>query len=183
MKRLLAPATAQDYDKGMAAYKRGDYAVALREWRPLAEEGKAPAQLALGRLYLNGLGVSQDKVLGAKLIRQAAEKGHSFAQAYLALLFQRGEGVQQDFAEMGKWLWLAAEQGETRAMYSVAHNFNFGFDVPQDYALAHTWYNLAASFGDQDAREDREYLAKKMTREQIAEAQRMAREWLEVHPQ
>ncbi len=58
---LTAPAWA-GVDEAVAAYERGDYATALREWRPLAEQGVASAQHNLGILYGNGLGVSQDSV-------------------------------------------------------------------------------------------------------------------------
>ncbi len=45
---LTAPAWGQDFEKGRDAYMRGDYATALREWRPLAERGHADAQFKLG---------------------------------------------------------------------------------------------------------------------------------------
>ncbi len=53
---LTAPAWA-GFDEGVAAAKRGDYATALREWRPLAEQGNANAQLLLGTMYDEGLGL------------------------------------------------------------------------------------------------------------------------------
>ncbi len=56
---LTAPAWA-GWDEGFAAYKRGDYATALREWRTLAKQGNANAQLLLGVMYDIGLGVRQD---------------------------------------------------------------------------------------------------------------------------
>ena len=36
---LSSPVAAQDFQKGFAAYKAGDYATALQEWTPLAEAG------------------------------------------------------------------------------------------------------------------------------------------------
>ena len=56
-----------------------------------------------------------------------------------------------------------------------------GEGVPQDYVQAHMWFNLAASKGDENGRKNRDIVAKKMTPTQIAEAQRLAREWLEKH--
>ena len=52
-----------------------------------------------------------------------------------------------------------------------------GRAVPQDYVLAHMWWNLAAAQGDKDAAKNRDIIGKRMTRTQIAEAQRLAREW------
>ncbi len=57
---LTAPAWA-GLDEGRAAFQRGDYATALREWRPLAEQGVAEAQYNLGVMYGNGEGVPQDE--------------------------------------------------------------------------------------------------------------------------
>ncbi len=45
---------------GVAAFNRGEYATAFREFRPLAEQGTAEAQFNLGRVYGEGLGVPQD---------------------------------------------------------------------------------------------------------------------------
>ncbi len=55
--------------------------------------------------------------------------------------------------------------------------YSKGWGVPQDYVQAHMWYNLAAERGLKLGREYRDSLAKQMTPEQIAEAQRLAREW------
>ena len=49
--------------------------------------------------------------------------------------------------------------------------------VPQDYVLAHLWFNLAAAQGDANAVDNRDIAASKMTRDQLAEAQRLARDW------
>ena len=52
-----------------------------------------------------------------------------------------------------------------------------GHGVPQDYAMAHMWFNLAAAAGDTDAISNRDFVAERMAPDQIAEAQRLAREW------
>ena len=62
---LTAPAWA-GLDEGVAAYKRGDYATALREWRPLAKQGNAKAQFVLGVMYDKGRGVPQDYAKAGK---------------------------------------------------------------------------------------------------------------------
>jgi uncharacterized protein len=53
-------AQAQDFAKGLAAYETGDFATALKEWQPLAEQGDASAQFNLGVMYY---GVVQDYAL------------------------------------------------------------------------------------------------------------------------
>ncbi len=71
---LIRPAWA-DFQDGLAAYQRGDYQTALREWRPLAEQGYAPAQYNIGSMYKNGHGVPQDYAEAARWYRRAAEQG------------------------------------------------------------------------------------------------------------
>ena len=69
-----------DYNKGWEAYNSGDYATALREWRPFAEQGDAVAQSNLGAMYYNGQGVSQDYKTALKWYTLAAEQGDVSAQ-------------------------------------------------------------------------------------------------------
>ncbi len=65
-------AYAQDSQKAKTAYENGDYAIALKEWRPLAEQGDADAQNALGEMYRSGNGVTQDDKEAMKWVRLAA---------------------------------------------------------------------------------------------------------------
>ena len=71
---LAAPAWA-GFDEGVAAYERGDYATALREFRPFANQGYAAAQFNLGIMYDEGQGVPQDYAEALKWYRKAAEQG------------------------------------------------------------------------------------------------------------
>ena len=72
-----------DCEDGQDAYKRGNFAEALRLWRPLADGGNADAQLGLGRLYDNGVGgVPLDHVQAATWYRKAAEQGNVLAQLH-----------------------------------------------------------------------------------------------------
>ena len=71
---------AADFQKGYAAYQSGDYATALREWTPLAEQGKASAQFNLGVMYDKGQGVPEDDKAAVKWYRLAAEQGDANAQ-------------------------------------------------------------------------------------------------------
>ena len=101
---VAAPAWAGS-QAGLEAYERGDYATALKEWRPLAAQGDGVAQYNLGFMY------------------------------------SEGQGVQQD------------------------------------YVQAHMWISLAAAQDKESYREARALLAKRLTPAQVADAQRLAREW------
>ena len=86
---LPVPADAAgegDLAAGFAAYERGDYAAALAEWQPLAEQGHALAQFALGFMYDSGEGVPQDHAQAAIWYRKAAEQGDAKAQNNLGNL-------------------------------------------------------------------------------------------------
>jgi TPR repeat protein len=82
---LVVPAWA-DFQAGMDAYDRGDYATAWREWQPLAEQGNPGAQFNLGQLYLKGHGVPQDYVQARQWFERAALQGQATAQYNLGLL-------------------------------------------------------------------------------------------------
>ncbi len=63
------------YQEGMDAYERGDYDTALKEFRPLAEQGYPLAQATLGFMYAKGEGVPKDYVLAYMWLDLAAAKG------------------------------------------------------------------------------------------------------------
>jgi Caspase domain/Sel1 repeat len=160
------------YERGMAAYTRGDYLVAMREWLPLAQQGYAAAQTNLGVMYANGLGVARDKAQAVGWYRKAAEQGHVGAQFELAewysqdpritrwwrkaaeqgyapaqdvlgMRYAEGFGVTQDGAEAMRWLRKAAEQGEDGAQSALGFRYAQGRGVTQDAAEAARWFQKA----------------------------------------
>ena len=168
-------AAAQDYDAGLAAAQSGDFATALREWTPLAEQGDARAQYNLGIMYGKGDGVPQDDAEAVKWYRLAAEQGLAVAQFNLGVMYNFGKGVPQDGAEAVKWFRLAAEQGYAKAQFNLGYMYANGYGVPQDYITAHMWFNLVAASGFPAASSGRDRVAAKMVAADIAEAQRRAK--------
>ena len=146
-----------------------------------AEQGHLSAQFDLGTIYHKGKGVPQNYAEAAKWYRKAAEQGEIAAQFYVGWMYKHGEGVPQDDAEALKWYRMAAAQGEIAAQFNMGWMYYDGEGIPQDYLEAHKWFNLAASrsTGEDVEKhgEARELVAKKMTPDQVAEAQRLAREW------
>jgi TPR repeat protein len=142
-----------------------------------AEQGNADAQFNLGIMYDNGEDVPQDHAEAARWYRRAAEQGHAGGQFNLGTMYAFGEGVPQNDVEAMKWYRLAANQGNTRAQFNLGFMYGNGEGVPRDLILAHMWSNLAAKRGDPRAAKLQETVTKMMTREQVAEAQRLAREW------
>lgn len=171
-----------DFETGMDAYQRGNYATALSEWRPLAEEGDAQAQLHLGVLYANGDGVPQNYANAHQWYEQAAAQGYAMAQYNLGLLYDNGDGVPQDYAKARQWYEQAAIQGDASAQYSLGMLYAEGQQgVPRDYVQAYMWWSLAAAHstgdGQKDAEHNRNIVARSMTPAQIAEAQRLTRQF------
>jgi TPR repeat protein len=111
---LALPAWA-DFQAGMDANNRGDYATALREWRPLAEQGDARAQFDLGLLYENGDGVPRDYAKAHQWYEKSAAQGGAKAQFYLGLQSAFGEGGPLDLAQAHMWYSLAAGNGHVGA--------------------------------------------------------------------
>ncbi len=112
----------------------------------------------------------------ARLYRRAAEQGHAVGQLKLGSMYGNGEGVPQDDAEAAKWYRLAAEQGHAVGQLSLGNMYRRGQGVPQDDVKAYKWFNLAGS-QIVSAFLSRDRVAAKMTPAQIAEAQKLAREW------
>ena len=152
---------------------KGQYAALLT----LVEQGNADAQALLGVVYYEGRVVPQNYAAAAMWYRKAAEQGNAEAQFQLGVLYHNGEGVPQDDAAAVVWYRKAIERGHTRAKSVLGLMYYQGTGVPQDYVLAHMWLNLAGAGGYKPALEFRDRIAAGMTPTQIAEAQKLAREW------
>ncbi len=174
-------------------YKMGtgvpqDYAEAGKWYRKAAEQGDADSQLNLGMMYQNGFGVQKDQREAAKWYESAAEQGNAVAEFFLGGIYERGEGVTRDYQRAAQWYEKAADQGDTGSMFALGVMYEHGRGVPQDFTTAYMWFNLWQASDPKFSspflkmRSDRDELGKMMTPEQIAEGQRLTREWLAKHP-
>jgi len=175
--------------------------------RQLAGEGDMHAQCELGEAYYEGHGVPRDYVEALVWFRKAADQVHLYANMYLSHMYERGEGVPSDRSEAVRYYfraadialassqsddlngwdpdWIleaerqAAEHGHADAQYVVGLMYRDGGPrgYTKDYIQAHMWFSLAGANGDSLAVQQRDLVARKMTPGQIAEAQRLAREW------
>ena len=148
-------------------------------------------------MYLDGAGtgVPHDAAEALKWVRKAADQGDAYGQLGLGLLLRGLGGVVEDDVEAAKWVRKAADQGNGSAQMILSDVYDKGLGVPQDYVLAYMWFNLGAAHSDAaeivhryygfdlgkptvtGVAEFRDKLIAKMTREQVAEAQRLTREW------
>jgi TPR repeat protein len=148
---LACQAVAGPVEDGDAAYKRGDYAEALRLFRPAAEDGNARAQHGLCTLYYLGQGVPQDPAAAAQWCRKAADQGDAAAQLSLGLMYAMGHGVPQNKATGAAWVRKSADQGYAEAQDFLGVMCEMGIGVAQDYAAAAAWFRKAANQGDATA--------------------------------
>jgi len=142
-----------------------------------AKQGNLQAQKFLWEDFFNSEsdpyfpGSSEDKKKKFHWVQIVAERGHPESQYYLGEEYLAGKFLLQDYSKALHWLGLAAEQEHIWAMWKLGVLYSEIKGVEEDLVQAHKWFNLAHVSSKRDA------LAKEMTNEQIAEAQRLAREW------
>jgi hypothetical protein len=152
----------------------------IRWYQKIYEHADADTAARLAQRFHYGSEVPQNLSEAARWYRKAAEQGHITAQHTLGRLYAEGRGVPRDDVEAVRWYRKAAEQGDAPAQASLSFMYQEGRGVPQDNVEAHAWANLAASQGVYANL--REEIAKKMTPQQITEAQGRARDLAKLLP-
>ena len=87
----------------------------------------------------------------------------------------------RDYKEAFKWYRMAAEEGIAVAQTNLGLIYENGLGVEQDFVQAHKWYNIAGTNGDETGRKSKDDVEKQMNPDQIAEVQKLAKEWMEEH--
>jgi hypothetical protein len=170
-------ALAADLDAGLDAVRRKDYEAAFAEFRPLAEQGEADAQVNLGNLFMRGWGVKQDYATAFDWYQKAANQNHPIAQGKLGMLHYYGLGTVQDSEAAAKWFRLAADRGVSAAQAVLGNLYAQGDGVTKDPVQAFFWLTLAFEFGSRDALRLRGEIAPQMSPGEISEALRKVEEW------
>ena len=200
---LSGPALSQDFDVGVAAYERGDYGIALREFKPLAEQGSAPEQYNLGVMYTKGQGVPQNHPEALRWFRLAADQGLAPAEVNLGVMYAKGRGVPQNYDEAIRWYRIAAEKGNVDAQYNLGeallkkrgdvsgayrwflqaakqgdadaqYGLGLVYAINRDQISSHMWFNISAVNGKDGAEHARADRENKMSLASVSEAQRRA---------
>ncbi len=113
--RAARPRQPAEWKAAVAAYKNGDYAMAFRLMKPLAESGNAPAQFNTGLLYMRGLGVGRDYAKARDWFTRAANKANPLAARMLGQMNEVGQGTEADPVEALTWYAIASSVGDTEA--------------------------------------------------------------------
>ena len=111
----IAASPEEEFRTGLSAFNSGDFATALRAWRPLAEGNEARSQAGIGFMYHRGLGVKVDDQQAAVWLRKAAEQGQAEGQFMLGSLYFFGQGVPQSYSRAYAWCELAQDNGQADA--------------------------------------------------------------------
>ncbi len=108
---LAAPIFSQDFQKGLKTAQSGDFATALKEWKPLFESGDSATQFNLDIMHRTGQGVPQDDKEAAKWFRLAAEQGQADAQNNLGFMYENGQNFLVDYVIENTWYNTSAANG------------------------------------------------------------------------
>ena len=116
----------------------------------------------------------------AEQYRAKAEQGDDDAQWIIGRLYEEGDGVPQDSTEALHWYRRAAERGHGRAQVDLGLLYQDGEGVLTDYVAAYAWFSVVAAnprdgIGVLLGSSLRDDLADRMTADQIADGQRLAR--------
>ena len=152
---------------------------ALKWIRLAAEQNVATAQNMVALYYATGNSIPVNYEEAVKWFRLAAEQGFAESQYSLGLCYANGTGVSKDAKEAVRFYRLAAEQGHGPAAYALGHCYSNGNGVPKDDVEAMKWLHLAAVYGDDRALPELTILKRGKSPEQIAEASKRGKEYLE----
>jgi TPR repeat protein len=190
------------------AYRKGQgvlqsHKEATKWHRLAAEQGHAESQKRLGMAYRKGEGVLQShkeatkwllksaeqKYVKAQILirtsyhqwhKQIAEEGDLYAQRFLGASYYLGLGITQDYTKAAKWYKKAAEQEDRVSQNILGAMYEKGKGVSKDFVEAYKWFSLSQETGNRHMHKEK--IGKRnMTSTQIAEAQKLAREWTEKY--
>jgi TPR repeat protein len=153
-----------------------------------AEQGVVDAQVKLGYMYAFGQIVAQNDTTATFWWLRAASQGDTYvscdrlnllqnlSEVYynLGIHFFYGEGKNQDYKIAAHWIEKSAKLGYASAQACLGEMYYFGKGVPQNFKLSYTWESLAAAQGHEKAIKNRDITAKKLTPQQLSEAQDLA---------
>lgn len=137
----------EDFIKGENSYAQGDYPTALKWYRKAAEQGHVAAQVNLGAMYAEGLGVVCNYREALQWYHKAAEQNDASAQFNLGVLYEQGGAELQNLEAALRWYVKAADSGYAPAQVNLGALYAEGLGVPQDTGEALRWYHAAASQG------------------------------------
>jgi hypothetical protein len=172
---------------GRQAIEKGNYAAAVTELLPLARNGNASAQYWLAWMSHQGKGLPENKSAALAWARKAAVQGNADAEFLVGVLHAQGLGVARDDVEAARWFQRAGSRGNWSGQMKTGMCHMCGLGLPLDYLKAYMWFELAVAHSTGHDQVLNRHLrdvvaAMQLTPEQIAEAERLARNWKPQKP-
>ncbi len=174
------PSVAADLKSAEVAYKKKDYATALKEFAPAAKQGNAEAEAYLGRMHLLGQGgVPQDREEAIKLFKASGDQGNADAQFFLGTIYLL---PRRDVPQGLMWMRLSAEQGNQDAQLLLGQSYMQSLkELPQDPVQADMWLRLAAKNNLPFYQLQLDTAERQMNAAQISKGKALAAAWKPKH--
>jgi TPR repeat protein len=165
------------FNRGLGVKRNPEEAV---KWFNMAAmNGEANAQYHLGKMHYEGKGIPRNDKEAMKWLMMSSKKGNGKADFQIGLMVEAGHGAKQDNKEATKWYTKSAEKGYAKAQRILGLKHRDGAGVSKNIVTARMWLNIAGSYGSEEALKEGYHLKKEMTPDQVAESDKLTREWLE----
>jgi TPR repeat protein len=141
------PAARSAFEMGVQAYRKGDVAAAVLDWRKAAKGGHPMAAYLLGQLYEQGRGVAVSPATAFRYYKQAAAAGQAQAAVRVGLVYRDGNkalGVRSDYQKALKMFETGALASWPEAQFYLADMYRRGLGVPASQSESLRWLILAA---------------------------------------
>lgn len=155
---------------------------AFKWYKMAAEQGHVSAQLNLGVMYHQGVGIKQDYTEAVKWYNKAANNSNSKAQLNLGILYDMGKGVEKDAIKAAAFYEKAARKGMRDAQYNLGiiyYNGEGGIEL--DYIKSYAWLALAEEQGSELATIFKEKVDRKLEKKQKIKARKLAVRYYRDH--
>lgn len=144
----VPPPVTPSIAAGTVAARMRDFALALANFKPLAEQGDADGQRAMGQLLMQNCTGLQDKESAVQWLAKAAAAGNISAQNQLASAYLRGQGVAQDDNKAFALYSQTAAHGNAVGEMGLSYLYRTGRGVPQDKYQSLQWSVKAGEQGN-----------------------------------
>ena len=149
-----APPKKGDYQKGLDAYKKKNYKVALEEWKIFANNNpnNSNVQNYLGHMYFNGYGIPKNYKRALEWFKKADKLNDRTAQYNLGIMHSNGYGLSKSYLNAYYWFKKSADQNYDKAQYELARLYFHGNGVTKSLNLAKKWATESANQGNTEAK-------------------------------
>ncbi len=153
-----------DYQKGLDAYKKKNYKVALEEWKIFANNNpnNSKVQNDLGSIYYYGNGIPKNYKRALEWFNKADKLNNKIAQYNLGIMHFNGNGVSKNDLSAYLWFKKSADQNYDKAQFKLAKLYFHGNGVRKNLNLAKDWAKKSANQGNTEAKKMLDEMAERI---------------------